>query len=81
MLFGRNWPEASLNMVMRNIQDVIISQSYHSKHIYYTYSSPYSCKSSITLGIPLSIPMTMHTATYRLLMYQDENEPKGKNLV
>ena len=33
MLFGRNWPEASLNMVMRNIQDVMISQSYHSKHI------------------------------------------------
>ena len=28
MLFGSNWPEASLNMVMRNIQDVIISQSY-----------------------------------------------------
>ena len=23
--------------------------------------------------------MTMHTATYRLFMYQDENEPEGKN--
>ena len=39
----------------------------------------YSYKSSITLEIPLSIPMTMHTATYRLFMYQDENEPEGKN--
>ena len=37
----------------------------------------YSYKSSITLEIPLSIPMTMHTATYRLFMYQDE--PEGKS--
>ena len=39
----------------------------------------YSYKSLNTLEIPLSIPMTMHTATYRLFMYQDENEPEGKN--
>ena len=76
MLFGSNWPEASLNMVMRNIQDVIIL----SLKIYLLYVLfSYSYKSSITHEIPLSIPMTMHTATYRLFMYQDENEPEGKN--
>ena len=50
----RNWPEASLNMVMRNIQVVIISCKTHLLHVLFSY--PY--KSSITLEIPLRIPIT-----------------------